>query len=253
MYPMTTTTQSEASFAHAHGQPSDASARLEDLIRAERNAFDLVRIIEDRGVIRSGRTEREIEQEILSIATNEFGIEQHWHKRIVRAGVNTLAIFAENPPVLTVKDDDIVFIDLGPVFDNWEADVGKSFVVGSNPDKVALVAELERQFDLVEDHLAANPHISGADLYRYACDAASAAGFKFGGQIAGHIVAEFPHARLPGSRQAHHISLENPCALSDLDPLGNKRYWIIEIHLVAPDGKFGGFYERLANKANRLI
>lgn len=39
----------------------------------------------------------------------EFGIERNWHKRIVRAGVNTLSVAADNLPIRMVEDDDIVF------------------------------------------------------------------------------------------------------------------------------------------------
>lgn len=233
--------------------PAGESKRLEELRAAEQQAFELLFFIEEHNVIRPGRTERDIEKEILYIAQNNFGIAQHWHKRIVRAGVNTLSIFADNPEVVEVKDDDIVFLDLGPVFDHWEADVGKTYVIGNSPEKVKLVDELSRQFSLVEDRFMKEPSITGADLYRFACDCASRAGYTFGGKIAGHIVAEFPHAHLPGDRQDHHISLANPLPLSHRDPLGRKRYWIIEIHLVAADGSFGGFYERLADRANLLL
>jgi Xaa-Pro dipeptidase len=228
---------------------SNNDVRFDALMLAQRHAFAMLSVIEERGLIRNGRTEREIEQDILNIAQVEFGIDQHWHKRIVRSGENTLAVFADNPPVLVVRDDDVVFVDLGPVFDDWEADIGRTYVVGSNPLKVALVEELEHQFDLINKRLIETPSVTGAELYRYACDSAVKAGYRFGGQIAGHIVAEFPHARLPGDRQAHHISPANPLPLSDPDPLGNKRYWIIEVHLISADGRFGGFYERLATPA----
>ena len=227
--------------------------RLNDLRAAEAKAFELFSIVEERELIRCGRTERQIEKDILAIAQDDLGVDQHWHKRIVRAGLNTLSVFADNPPVLTVERDDVVFLGLGPVFDSWEADVGKTYVIGKNTSKINLVKELSRQFDLVEDVLVNNPDIAGAELYKFACHSASEAGYKFGGNIAGHIVAEFPHARLPGERQNHHISLANPSPLSDRDPNGDKRYWIIEIHLVSRDGGFGGFYERLADKANSIL
>jgi Xaa-Pro aminopeptidase len=223
-------------------------ARFAALLAAEDEALALLDRIETDGLIQPGRSEREIEQDIRRIARDAFGVERDWHKRIVRAGANTLAILSDNPPILTVEPDDIVFIDLGPVFGTWEADVGRSYAVGSDPAKLALVAELHRQFALVERRLGERPDITGAALYRYACDCAAAAGYRFGGRIAGHIVAEFPHARLPGERQAHHISPANPAPLSDPDPLGHARHWIIEIHLVATDGSFAGFYERLAGR-----
>lgn len=225
--------------------PTDG--RLAKLVAAQDRALALLDVVRERNLIQPGQTERDIEQEILRIAENEFGVKQNWHKRIVRAGKNTLAVFAENPPVLTVQHDDIVFLDLGPVFGTWEADVGETFVVGSDREKQALVDALGIQFDTISARLMDDPDITGADLYRFACENAVRAGFKFGGQIAGHIVAEFPHHRLPGDRQAHHISPANPLPLSLPDANGNARYWIIEVHLISQCGNFGGFYERLAS------
>ena len=175
--------------------------RLNELLAAESRAFELLETIEDRNVIRPGRTEKEIEQDILALAKTEFRITQHWHKRIVRAGINTLAVFADNPPIRTIEDDDVVFLDLGPVFGNWEADVGKTYVVGNDSAKHKLVTDLANQFRLVTSKLRSEPDITGADLFRYAKDCASTAGWSFGGAIAGHIVAEFPHARLPGENR----------------------------------------------------
>ena len=172
-------------------------------------------------------------------------MEKHWHKRIVHAGVNGLATARENPPVLTIAEDDLVFLDLGPVFDEWEADVGRSYVVGNDPDKLRLVADLPVQFDKVKAQFDAHPDITGAELYAFACDSAAAAGWRFGGVIAGHIVGEFPHAHLPGDKDFYRINPENTTRLRDPDPNGNERFWILEIHLVDPAGRYGGFYERL--------
>ncbi|WP_137934554.1 M24 family metallopeptidase [Mesorhizobium comanense] len=223
----------------------DEAARTEALRGAERMALNLLDAIEDAGFIQAGRTEREIELDIRALAREKFGIERDWHKRIVRAGINTLSTAADNPPIRTVEDDDIVFLDLGPVLEEWEADVGRSYAVGPNPQKHALCRDLPRQFDIVKRHFEENPEISGAELYAFACDSARKAGWKFGGKIAGHIVAEFPHARIPGVKQLHHVSPENPDPMRNLDANGRVRHWILEIHLVSPDGAFGGFYERL--------
>ena len=223
----------------------DEAPRAQALIGAERKAVALLDAIEAAGYIRPGRTEREIEQDIRALANTRFGVDRDWHKRIVRAGINTLSSFAENPPIRTVEEDDMVFLDLGPVFGDWEADVGRTYAVGNDPRKHALVRELPIQFDKVKRHFEANPDITGAQLYAFACASAEAAGWRFSGVIAGHIVAEFPHARIPGDRQIHHVRPENPGRMRDPDPLGRERHWILEIHLAAPDGTFAGFYERL--------
>ena len=139
----------------------------------------------------------------------------------------------------------MVFLDLGPVFEEWEADVGRSYAVGSDPRKHALCQELPRQFEAVKRHFEARPDITGADLYAFACSSAEEAGWRFGGKIAGHIVAEFPHARIPGVKQLHQVSPENPDPMRDLDANGRVRHWILEIHFVDRPRQIGGFFEQL--------
>lgn len=219
--------------------------RRAELHAAEGKALALLDMIEARGLVAAGRTEREVERDIYALALAEFGVEQHWHKRIVRAGANGLATARDNPPVLTIGDDDLVYLDLGPVFEQWEADVGRSYVVGDDPDKHRLVADLSAQFDAVKARFDGDPDVTGAELYAFACDGAARAGWRFGGVIAGHIVGEFPHAHLPGEKDFYRINPENTGRLRDPDPLGQERFWILEIHLVDPAGRYGGFYERL--------
>ena len=226
-------------------QPADERRRLTSLVEAEHKALSLLDAIEAEGLIAAGRTEREIERDIYALAADRFGVEKHWHKRIVRCGANTLATAGDNPPILTIGEDDIVFLDLGPVFEEWEADVGRSYAIGPDPRKHALCSALPVQFDALRQHFLDEPDISGADLYAFACRSAERAGWRFGGKIAGHIVGEFPHARLPGRKQHGHIGPENPTPMRAPDALGQARHWILEIHLVSPDGRFGGFYERL--------
>lgn len=219
--------------------------RHAELVAAERQALALLDAIEAGGLIAAGRSERAVEQDILRLAADRFGVEKHWHKRIVRAGPNTLATAGDAPADRTIGADDMVFLDLGPVFADWEADVGRSYAVGADPVKHALVAALPLQFEAVMRHFVAHPDISGADLYAFAVASAQEAGWRFGGAIAGHLVGEFPHARWPGVKEHGHVRPENPTRMRDPDGYGRRRHWILEIHLVSPDGAFGGFYERL--------
>ena len=220
-------------------------ARRAQLEAAEARAMALLDRIEALGLIAPGRTERDVEQDILRLAETEFGITKHWHKRIVRAGPNTLAIARDHPPIATILADDIVFLDLGPVVEAWEADVGRSYVLGDDPGKRRLVADLDRIFAAVQAHYQAHPDITGAELYVEAVAQAKSAGWHFGGEIAGHLVAEFPHACLPGDKEHGRIGPNNPTRMRDPDGNGEQRHWILEIHLVAPDHSFGGFTERL--------
>jgi Xaa-Pro dipeptidase len=227
-------------------------SRLEALISAERKADVLLAAIEAGGLIAPGRTEQEVEQDIYALAQQSFGITKHWHKRIVRSGPNTVCIFSEDPPIRRITDDDTVFLDLGPVFDEWEADVGRTYVLGRDPEKHRLCSDLPCIFDTLKQHFEVNPDVTGAELYGFAQRCAEAAGWLFGGAIAGHIVGEFPHARIPGDKDFYRISPGNTQRMREPDSLGQEKHWIIEVHLVDRARAFGGFYERLLVPAERV-
>jgi Xaa-Pro aminopeptidase len=219
--------------------------RLAALIAAEGRALALLDAIEAAGLIAAGRTEREVERDIYALAESAFGVERHWHKRLVRAGANTIEIAGANPPVRTIGADDMVFVDLGPVFDEWEADVGRSYAIGDDPAKHALCAALPEQFEAVRREYLAHRDMTGVALYEFAVASAERAGWHFGGKIAGHVVSEFAHALIPGPKTRNRIGPENHEPMRAPDTLGRERYWILEIHLLAPDRSFGGFFERL--------
>lgn len=229
-------------WVYVKAEPEDEAARL---IAAERRGLALLAAIEAAGIIRAGRSELEIERDIHSIAARDFGVTAHWHDRVVRAGVNALCVAGEAAPDRIVAEDDIVFLDLGPVFGDWEADVGRSYVVGADPEKHRLVADLETIFDRVRARFLADDAMTGAALYAIAVEEAEARGWRFGGKIAGHVVGKYPHARSPAGREGGRIGPGNAGRMRDTDSLGRTRHWILEIHLVAQDGSFGGFCERL--------
>jgi Xaa-Pro aminopeptidase len=220
----------------------DRRAALE---AAQAKALAMFDAIEAAGLIVAGRTEREVEEAIFALAEADFGVAQHWHRRIVRAGANTLTTASDYPDIRTIEPDDTVYVDLGPVFETWEADIGRTYALGEAADRRALVAALPRVFDAVQRHFHATPNITGAELYAFAQDAAARAGWLFGGAIAGHLVGEFPHSRWPGERERMVIWPANVWPMRDPDHLGRERHWILEIHLVDAARTFGGFYERL--------
>jgi Xaa-Pro aminopeptidase len=172
-------------------------------------------------------------------------VKAHWHKRIVRAGPNTLRPYREDPPDLMIQPDDILFLDFGPVFEDWEADFGRTYVLGDDPAKHRLVHDLESIFRATKAHFLAHPRITGAELYEDAASRAKQAGWDFGGEIAGHLVGEFPHERIPGHRVWQNIMPGNTVPLEGLDTQGRRRHWILEIHLIDRARDIGGFYEEL--------
>ena len=91
--------------------------RAAELREAQSKAGHLFHEIEEQGLIRAGISESRLNADIYALAEKMYGISTYWHKRIVRAGKNTLLPYAENPPDLTLGEADILFLDLGPVFE----------------------------------------------------------------------------------------------------------------------------------------
>jgi Xaa-Pro aminopeptidase len=219
--------------------------RRAELEAAQEKALGLFAAIEAGRLIAPGRTETAVAEAIFALAEARFGVAQHWHRQIVRSGPNTLTTAADYPEPRTIEADDTVYVDLGPVFEAWEADIGRTYAVGWDPEKHRLVADLPRVFDQVRAHYRASPEITGAELYTFAQSAADARGWLFGGAIAGHLVGEFPHSRWPGERPQMVIWPANTAPMRLPDHLGRERHWILEIHLVDRDRTFGGFHEQL--------
>ncbi|MDB5392940.1 MAG: Creatinase/aminopeptidase [Rhodospirillales bacterium] len=224
--------------------PESEDHRAAGLLAAQNSALALFREIE-RGLLRPGITERELSREIHELAAAMFGVKAHWHKRVIRSGANTLMPYNESPPNLTIQEDDILFVDLGPVFEAWEADFGRTYVLGNDPAKLRLRDDLELIFNKAKAHFKAHPDITGAELYNVAIGLAEEAGWRFGGSIAGHLVGEFPHERALGAKVSSHIAPGNREPIGGLDSKGRKRHWILEIHLVDHACQIGGFYEQL--------
>ncbi len=216
-----------------------------ELVAAETKAEALFAAIEAERLVAPGRTEQEVSEAIFALAERRFGVSQHWHKRIIRAGPNTVTTFFDNPDARVIAADDTVYVDLGPVFEAWEADIGRTIALGDDPQKRKLVADLPRVFDRVQARYQATADITGAGLYAFAQQAADDAGWVFGGVIAGHLIGEFSHHTWPIERTETVIAAVNETPMRAPDHLGRDRHWILEIHLLDCARTFGGFYERL--------
>ncbi|KAG6031587.1 hypothetical protein E4U19_008017 [Claviceps sp. Clav32 group G5] len=105
----------------------------------------------ERDLIRPGVHEKDLSKQIYDLGFDRlFGIKTHWLKRVVRSGPNTLCPSEENPNDRVIEEDDILFADLGPVFETWEADFGRTFVPGSDVRKLKLRDALEPMWHKVK-------------------------------------------------------------------------------------------------------
>ena len=214
------------------------------LLEAESKAEKLFNAVEDQSIIMPGKTEKQVNQEVFKLAKDMFGIEKYWHKRIVRAGENTLYPYDENPPNLTLHNDDIVFLDFGPIFDDYEADFGRTYVIGNDPRKISLKQDVEDAWYEAKEWFLQHTYITGSDFYKYLKILAQRLGWEFGGEIGGHLIGKFPHERIEPNKYQLYVHPENHNDMIARDPSGDVRHWILEIHFVDRQKKIGGFFEQ---------
>lgn len=218
----------------------------QNLLISEQKAKALFNAVEQHGLIIPGKSESELAGEIVKLAKENFGIESFWHKKIVRAGANTLHPYNGNPPNMVIQDDDIVFLDFGPIFNGWEADLGRTYVIGSDPLKLKLKKDAEEAWQIANAWYHRQRELTGAACFNYVTELAKNYGWEFGGDIAGHIVGRFPHEQPDDPADlALDIHPDNHNSILLLDKHGNKRNWILEIQFVDRKNNIGAFFEQL--------
>jgi Xaa-Pro dipeptidase len=215
------------------------------LLDAQNKAAELFAEIERSGMIRAGVSEQKLSDEIRDLAAEMLGVSRHWHKRIVRTGPNTLQPYRKNPPDLVIADDDILFCDIGPIFDRWEADFGRTFVLGDDAGKHALRGDLPEVWAKGREYFESRRDVTGAELFARVVELSHEAGWDFGGPHAGHLVGEFPHEKIAGDAIESYIAPGSDHPMRRTDRTGQVCHWILEVHLIDPARGFGGFYEEL--------
>jgi Xaa-Pro dipeptidase len=216
-----------------------------ELLAAQVKAEALFAEVVDRGLVSAGKLESELTEEIHALAQSRFGVRRHWHKRIARAGPNTLLTYYEDSTDRRITADDIVYLDFGPVFEEWEADFGRTYVVGSDPDKHRLVADLSRAFACGKNFYQQSPNLTAGQLYDYVEGLAADYGWQWGAKTAGHLIGHFPHETKPQDPDRLRIRHGNTISLREPDTNGRPRHWILEIHFVDRVRQIGGFFEEL--------
>lgn len=118
-------------------------------------------------------------------------------------------------------------------------------MLGGDPVKHQLAADLPVIFAAGRRYFAGYPGITGTELYAETARLAGQAGWSFGGTHAGHLVGEFPHEKIDGDKIESYIAPGNTTPMRRHDKAGRLCHWILEIHLTDTARRFGGFYEQL--------
>lgn len=229
---------------------SDAE-RTANLVEAQNMAAAMFVDIE-RDLVRAGITEKELTDAIYKLGQEKYNIRTHWHKRVVRSGPHTLAPFKENLPDRTIAEDDILFVDLGPVFEEYEADFGRTYVLGNDAGKIALRDALEPLWFAIKKRFDESPDMTCEEMYKVTLELTAEAARKSGRAwtygndlFCGHLVGNFPHERIPNDKINLYLTTGNPQPVRSLDKKGQQRHWILEIYLYDEAGGYGGFYEQI--------
>jgi Xaa-Pro dipeptidase len=215
------------------------------LIEAQDKASALFDAVVACGMIQAGKLESEITADIHALARSRFGLRRHRHRRIVRSGPNTMLTYHDEPPDRRITEDDIVYLDFGPVFEEWEADFGRTYTLGSDPFKHRLIEDLAVAFQQGKDLFDRTPNLTAGEMYDYVSGLAESAGWEFGAPTAGHLIGHFPHERAPGDPKHFSIRHGNGVQLREPDANGHMRHWILEIHFIDRVRQIGGFFEQL--------
>jgi hypothetical protein len=218
----------------------------EKLLNAQYISIQLFKAIEENHLIVAGKSEEQLNAEVCDLALKTFGIEHHWHKKIVRSGKNTLAIYPDNPPTRLIDKEDILFIDLGPIVEGYEADIGRTYVLGNQARKLKLKSDVENAWYDIQEWYQQQTTLKASELFQYAVGKAEEFGWEFGGEIAGHIVGKYPHEQPPDPKSLEldvHPENHNDMFLRDAN--GHKRHWILELQFIDRENEIGGYFEQL--------
>ncbi len=168
---------------------------------------------------------------IIKDELNKIGTSKLWHPTKFRIGKNTLKSFREKSDEgITLEENDIFFIDIGPVFESHEADLGRTFKFGSSSQHQKII-DASREIFLNVKNFWKSENISGARLYNYAEKISKELGYTLNLNMKGHRLGDFPHAlHYKGSLESINFK-----------PIEN--LWVLEILIKNSENTFGAFFE----------
>jgi Xaa-Pro aminopeptidase len=100
---------------------------------------------------------------------------------------------ASDPANLVIQDGDILFFDFHPIFEGWEADLGRTYVLGNDPLKLKIKKDVEAAWHESNTWYFTQNNLTGAEYFKYVTELTKRYGYEFGNAIAGHIIGRFPH------------------------------------------------------------
>src|SRR5208282_5006885 len=122
----------------------------------------------------------------------ELGSAQGWHKTLVRFGRNTTKNYVDaSEPDVRLAENDIFFVDIGPIWGDTEGDGGGTFVVGdqADADMKRCTVDVKLIFEAVRQQWMASK-MTGKELYDFATGAAADLGWVLNLGLTGHRLSD---------------------------------------------------------------
>jgi methionine aminopeptidase len=179
--------------------------------------------------IRPGMTENDAHQ-LYKQLCQKYPIQKQWHPPKIRLGPNTLKSFYDESVPHTLGEEDIFFIDIGPVVDGHEADFGETFSLGNLFEHKRIIECSHKVFNEVRLHWMKS-RSEGEALYEFAKSRASHYGYRLNMGSDGHRIGDFPH-------QVFFKGSMIECSEAIVPDA-----WILEIHLETMNRSQGAFFE----------
>lgn len=175
------------------------------------------------------------ESEAYKILAKEFraaGTRKFWHPLHVRFGENTLLGYREKEKVDPVlKENDVFFFDVAPLFNQHEADYGKTFFVGEDPLYKKISEDVKEIYERVRKAWK-EKGLTGIELYDFMAKEVQSLGWTLGpSYVKSHRISTFPH----------NLITNNKMSELEFSPGANR--WILEVQIRHPEKAFGAFYE----------
>lgn len=108
-----------------------------------------------------------------------------------QVGSNTVKTFgADSDPGIRLGENDIYFIDIGPVWEGYEGDAGNTFVTGNDANLQRCASDAKQIFDAVANKWKTEQY-TGQALYQFAEQSAKELGWELNLDLSGHRLGTF--------------------------------------------------------------
>jgi Xaa-Pro aminopeptidase len=180
--------------------------------------------------IQPGIKESEVYQETQKIY-QKYMITRSWHNPYIKFGQNTCLTYGEKQiEDLTLQEEDIAFIDIGPIWGDVEGDTGRTIVFGKNKIFEDLRKSSEDLFQLgLEYFRTQNP--TGIEMQKFISSKAEELGYEYLLESGGHLIGLFSHGATWNK------------GIASFDQPIKPGIWILEIHIKHKNLPYAAFFE----------